>query len=135
MRYIISGNKHHVLNNYNTSSSSNPSKISTSAMFNILERLKLNRNRKSTQENYYTVWKLFNKFIVKLDKIPDNWEDRVFLFLTHMVLNGQKSTTVRSYFSAIKSILWDDHYELSNNELELRAITRACKLSNDQLQP
>ena len=116
-------------------SSSDSSKISTNTMFNILEWVRLLRNRDSTRNNYYNIWKNFNKFILQLDMIPSSWEDRVYLFLAHLVNTGKQSTTIKSYFSALKSILWDDPYELSNGDMELRAITRACHLINDKLHP
>ena len=104
-------------------------------MFQVLERLKSCRNRDSTRANYHTIWKLFSKFTLKLDIIPELWEDRVFLFLTNLVVSGKKSTTVRSYFSAIKVVLYEDGKELSVDDMKLRSITRACKLANDTLQP
>ena len=104
-------------------------------MTNILERLRSQRNRESTRTNYLNIWRLFNKFLIKLDIIPEKWEDRVYLFIAHLIHKGRKSTTIRSYISAIKSVLWEDKYELNNNELELRAITRAGRLTNDQLLP
>ena len=63
-------------------------------MFDILERVKLQRNRDLTQKNYYTIWKLFNKFVIQLDVIPTTWEDRVYLFLAYMVVTGKKSATM-----------------------------------------
>ena len=74
------------------------------AMFNILEQLKMQRNRSSTKANYVKIWRLFNNFVIKLDIMPKNWEDRVFLFVTHLALKGRKSSTIRSYVSAIKAI-------------------------------
>ena len=71
---------------------------------------------------------------MKLDIIPDRWADRVFLFLANLVNSGKKSSTVHSYFSAIKAVLYYDNYELSYDAMQLRAITKACKLINDKLQ-
>ena len=104
-------------------------------MLNILDRLKTMRNRESTKANYVAIWRMFNNFIIKLDIIPKYWEDRVFLFVTHLALKCRKSTTIRCYILAIKAILWENNYDLSNSELELRAITRVCRLANDKLQP
>ena len=104
-------------------------------MQRILEKVKLLRNRSSTRANYYSLWKLFNKFIIQLDTIPDTWEERVYLYLAHLVHTGKKSTTVRSYLSGIKAILWDDKYELQENAMELKATTRACRLINDKIHP
>ena len=115
------------------SSSSNLSRISSNNMRRILDRLKSQRNRDSTRANYHTVWKLFNKFLLQLNLIPSNWEDRIYLFMAYLVNSGKKSTTVRSYFSAIKAVLWEDRYELQTDDIQLRVITKACRLSNDKL--
>ena len=123
-----------MLNNIDTTSTSDASKISTNAMFRILERVKFLRNRNTTRANYYTIWKNFNKFVLQLDAVPKTWEGRVYLFLANLVHSGRKSSTVRSYHSAIKSVLWDDKYVLQEDELELKAITRGCKLINDTIQ-
>ena len=114
-----------------TTSSSDSSKISTSAIIDILDRLRRHKNRTSTKSNYYTVWKLFNGFLIKLDVKPRNWEDRILLFLTHLVNEGHKSTTIRSYYSALKVVLWDVNVKLNEDQILLGTITRACKLSND----
>ena len=102
-------------------------------MYNILERVKLLRNRDSTRANYYSIWKSFNRFLLQLDVRPTQWEDRIDLFLAHLVHSGKKSATVKSYYSAIKAVLWDDKYDLQSSELELCAITRACRAMNDKL--
>ena len=104
-------------------------------MNNILDKLKMERNRSSTRANYYKIWSLFNRFLIQLDSIPRNWEHRVFLFLAHLVNHGRKSSTVKSYFSAIKSILWDGLYDLTVDSIQFRALVRACRQINDQIQP
>ena len=92
---------------------SDTSRVSATAMQRILEQLRVLSKRDSTKRNYYTIWKLFNKFILKLNVVPEKWEDRVFLFLANMVKSGNKSTTINSYVSAIKGVLMYDNYELS----------------------
>ena len=104
-------------------------------MYQILDRLKMMRNRDSTRQNYLVIWQSFNKFVMRLDIIPSKWEDRIYLFMAHLVHKGRKSTTIRSYYSALKSILTDINYKLKDEEVELRAITRACKFNNDRFQP
>ena len=44
---------------------------------------------------------------------------------------GRKSTTVRSYYSALKAVLHDDGYKLNKDTALIHTITRACKLTND----
>ena len=115
-------------------SSSNSSKISTITMYRILDDLQHQKNRKSMKNNYLTVWKLFNTFLIKLDTIPRKWEDRIYLFLAHLANHGRKSTTLRSYYSAIKSVLADGEYKLQDDGVQLNTLSQACKLHNDQIQ-
>ena len=41
--------------------------ISSQQLELILEKLKSNKNRKSTVNNYHQIWKQFNEFVLKLD--------------------------------------------------------------------
>ena len=114
--------------------SSNSSSISTSAVLNIIERLKRNRIRSTTQNTYYRVWKSFNEFIIRLDVKPNNWEDRITLFVGYLVDSNRKSSTIKSYVSAIKSVLHEDGVELNKNKYLLNALTNTCKLINDKVR-
>ena len=107
--------------------------ISTKEILNIVEKLKVQRNRLSTRQNYYGIWKIFNHFFIRLDHKPDNWEDRLTLFVGYLVENKKKSSTVHSYISAIKSVLKDDGIELSEDKFLLSALTSACKYKNDKV--
>ena len=102
-------------------------------MESILERLKWNTTRDSTSKNYYRIWKIFNGFIMKLDKKPSSWEQRLSLFGAYLVESGKQSSTIRSYFSAIRKILDNDGYELKENVLALHSLTKACRLINDKV--
>ena len=86
-------------------SSSTSTSISTAGIPDIIIQLCNNKHRSSTQKNYYCVWKIFNEFFVKLDRKPSGWEDRITLFVAYLINRGKKSTTVRSYVSAIKAVL------------------------------
>ena len=90
-----------------------------------MERLKFYQHRASMRDNYYTIWKQFNTFYLKLDGKTE-WEDRVTLFVTYLINNNKQSATVKSYISALKAILRLDGIELKQN-------TRACKLCNDHV--
>ena len=79
--------------------------ISTRELQNIIERLQQERHHKSTRTNYYCVWKTFNEFIIKLDDKPKSWEKRLTLFVAYLKNKNRKSTTIRSYISAIKAVL------------------------------
>ena len=51
-----------------------------------------------------------------------------------MISRGIKSTTIKSYISAIKSVLAEDQYEWSENNSQLSSLTRACRLTNDRVK-
>ena len=100
----------------------------------MIDRFKRERIRDSTKTNYYVVWKLFNEFFIKLDNKPDTWEDRLILFVGHLIQQNKKSQTVRSYVSAIRAVLRDDGIVLNEDKFLLNAITRACRLKNDKVK-
>ena len=89
---------------------SNSSTISAQSMRGILEKLKYSSHRQSTSKNYLSIWQRFNQFVIKLDVKPNMWEDRVSLFIAHLIEQGLKSTTVKSDVSAIKKTLVTDGY-------------------------
>ena len=84
--------------------------------------------------NYYSVWKSFNKFFVRLDVRPEQWEDRLTLFVGYLIQTKKKSTTIKSYISAIRAVLSDIGVELNENKNLLSSLTRACKLNNDKIR-
>ena len=108
--------------------------LSTSAIESIIQKLKSNQHRSSTQAIYHCVWKTFNQFYIKLDVKPDNWEDRLNLFVAYLVNCNKKSTTIKSYISAIKAVLAADDVILCENRVLLTAMTQACKLENDSVR-
>ena len=116
-----------------TDNSSTSSQLSSLDLQNIVDKLKLQRHRDSTRKNYYNIWKVFCKFLIRLDYHPDNWADRLTLFVGHLINQKRQSATVKSYISAIKSILKDDDIEINHNQFLLSSLTRACKLQNDQI--
>ena len=76
---------------------------------------------------------LFNKFILKLDKKPTKFEDRLSLFVGYLVNNRNKSTTIRSYVSTIKLVSADVDVKLMEDSYLLASLMRACKLVNDKI--
>ena len=82
-------------------------------------------------KNYYCIWKLFNKFFVKLDQKPNTWEDRITLFAAYLIDMDRKSSTVKSYISAIKTVLAKIQVEVNEDRCLLNSLTRACKLTKD----
>ena len=115
------------------SSTSTATSISTQEIQQIVEKLKNQRHRSSTQRNYYLVWKNFNKFYLKQDKKPSTWSERLTLFVTYLIDNERQSSTVRSYISAIKAVLLTDGHKLDQDEFLLSSLTRACHIKNDKV--
>ena len=115
------------------SSTSSNSSLSTRAIKQIVERLKFERFSYTTRQTYYRVWKLFNKFFVRLERKPNNWEDRLVLFTGFLIDNELKSTSVRSYLSAIRAVLTENDIVINENRFLLNSMTRAIRLKNDKL--
>ena len=100
----------------------------------IWNKLKCNSNRESTRQNYLTIWSGFNKFVIKLDKKPALWEDRICLYCAFLVDSGVQSSTLKSYYSAIKAILREDGYTVNDDKVLLTSLARACRLINDKVR-
>ena len=112
--------------------SSTSTKISTEHLTLVLDKLKNNQTRDSTINNYLSIWRKLNKFLLNLDdKIIGSWEQKTALFGAYLVDNGAQSSTLKSYFSAIKFILKLDGYQWDDNKVLLNALVRSCKLVND----
>ena len=65
-----------------------------------------------TKVNYRSVWHTFNDFFLKLDVKPSKWEDRLTLFIGHLISKNRKSNTIKSYISAIRAMLQNGGYRL-----------------------
>ena len=130
IKYYFAGKK----GRHCSDTSSTSISISTRAMQNIIERLRLKANRESISKNYYWVWKNFNQFYVKLDVKPQTWEERLILYVGFLISNDKKSSTIRSYISAIKAVLLEDGVELSENRYLITSLTKACRLVNDKVK-
>ena len=112
---------------------SKSSTISSSAIHNIVEKLRTKQHRSSPSENYFSIWRNFNNFFLRLDEKPGSWEERLILFVGYLVKQKRKSSTIKSYISAIKSVLRDDGVILNEDKYLLTSLTRACRLKNDQV--
>ena len=84
--------------------------------------------------NYYGIWKLFNKFFLRLDIKPLSWEERLVLFTGYLIEEGKKSTTIRSYLSAVRSVLKTQGFQLNEDTYLISALTWACKLKNNKIR-
>ena len=113
---------------------SSDTSISTASLNMIIDKLKNDQHRNTTKKSYYNIWKGFNQFFVRLDEKPNSWEDRLILFVGHLIQKSRKSTTIRSYVSAIRAVLAADGITLNENKFLLSSLTRACKLTNDKVK-
>ena len=113
------------------SSESSSSTISTKAMQQIIDKLRIQQYQKSTRRSYLSAWRSFNEFYIKLDRKPQYWEDRLVLFIGHLVHTQKQATTIKSYISAVKAVLHEDGYELNEDRYLLNALTKACKLKQN----
>ena len=103
-------------------------------MGNILEKLRTHTKRSSTEKNYFGIWRNFNNFIIRLDKIPNSWESRICLFAAYLVDGGIQSSTLKSYYSAIMAVLKNDGYVVNDDKVLLTSLAKACRLVNDKVQ-
>ena len=85
--------------------------------------------------NYLGIWRQLNRFVISLDsRMNLSWEDKTALFGAHLVENGVQSTTLKSYFSAIKFILKQDGYQWDDGKMLLSSLIKGCKRGNDSLK-
>ena len=115
------------------SSDSSESRLSTRDIRLIVNKLELQKHQSSTRRTYHLVWKKFNEFFIKLDCKPGAWEDCLVLFTAYLVDKGFKSSTIKSYISAIKCVLTEIKVKLDLEQTCITSLTRACKLNNDQI--
>ena len=113
---------------------SDSSKLSISYIELIIEKLKANQTRESTACNYLSIWHKFNKFLMRLEVIPKNWEQRVAYYAAVLVHEGVQSSTLKSYISAIKTTLCTDGYHWQDDFCELGGIIKACRIQNDEVK-
>ena len=115
-------------------STTSSDKISTDHLMDLREHYMNNIHQESTKRNYHSIWQNFNKFVIKLDRQPDKWEDKVSLYCAYLIRKDVQSATLKSYVSAIKSKLIIDGYRWSDDWLWFNTLTRACKLKNDTVK-
>ena len=96
--------------------------------------LKNSSHRESTKKMYYQVWKQFNKFRIRLDKRPKNWEQCIVLFVGYLINEKKQSSTIKSYLSGIRAILKIDGVKLKEDQFLITSLTKACKLKNDKIR-
>ena len=117
-----------------SSTSSKSSKISIDEINAVIEDMRNRRHRGTTKITYMNIWRAFNKFLIRLDRRPPSWEERLTLYVGYLIGKGAQSCTIRTYVSAIRSKLADDDYELKERKLLFSALTQACCLVNDVIK-
>ena len=55
------------------------------------------------------------------------------LFVGHLVESKRQSSTIKSYISAIKTVLRGDGVDINEDRYLLNSLTKACKLHSDTL--
>ena len=75
---------------------------------------------------------MFNEFFLKLDEKPNTWSERLNLFVAYLADSNKKSTTIKSYASAIKAILFQAGIDLDEDRLTINSVAKACKLHKDK---
>ena len=103
-------------------------------MQQIIDRLHIQQYQKSTRRSYLSAWRSFNEFYIKLDSKLRHWEDRLVLFVGHLVHTHKQAATIKSYISAIKAVLREDGYVLNEDRYLLNALTKACKLRQNKVK-
>ena len=93
-----------------------------------MENLKGKHFRESTERNYYKIWRLFNKYFIRLEI-----KQGLLLYVTYLIASGRKSVTIKSYISAIKVVIKTGGIHIDNNIFTLTALVKACRLGNDFL--
>ena len=109
------------------------SKISTDSLEETRETLKFNIHQKSTKKNYHQIWLKFNQFLIRLDRLPESWEERVSLYCTYLWKEGIQSATMKSYLSAIKGKIKADGNKWDEEQFNFNALVKACRMENDVL--
>ena len=113
--------------------SSSSSRILSSSLRRILVELNNKKHRNSTLNNYHSIWRNFNQFLIQLDVRPSTWEERVALYGAYLVKKGIKSTTIKSYFSVIKSVLVTDGYPWTDQKMLLNTLVKSSRIINDRV--
>lgn len=114
-------------------SSDDPLQYSLEQFHRIIEEIKYMRHRVSTRLKYHEIWTTFNKFLIRFDRMPMTWEDRIYVYTAHLVDNKKSINTVKSYLSAIRQILKSDGVELHEDKDLLSSLLTTCKIKNKSL--
>ena len=75
-----------------------------------------------------------NKFFLHLDNKSQLWEDRLTPYIGYVINNKCKSTTIRSYICAIKTVLKAEGIKITEDTYALGSLIKACRYKNDTIQ-
>ena len=103
-------------------------------MKQIVDKLQNQAYRDSTRMNYHGVWKSFSNFYLKLDVKPKSWDDRITLLVAFLIHTKKKSTTIKSYVSALRATLKSEGICMNHDNAVLATLIKACKLKNNTIQ-
>ena len=97
-----------------------------------MQKLKRKSRCSSTMQTYYSAWKNFNGFFIRLDNKPKTCEDRLALYVTYLT-DGvkRKPGTIQSYISGVKAILESEGIELNIDRSQLTTLVRACRAEDN----
>ena len=66
--------------------------------------------------------------------MPKTWEERVSIYCAYLITEkGCKSSTIKSYVSAIKDVLTADDYTWDNEKLKISSLISSCQSKNDRI--
>lgn len=107
--------------------SSGASKLSVEYLEKIAEEPRNKKRRGGTDQTYYEAWLSFNEFLIRLDSRPDCWDDRICLFVAHLIVSGHPPPTIATYASGGKGILKDDSVQIDDNSVALASLLKGCR--------
>ena len=93
----------------------------------ITDNLRRQKIRKESRKTYRYGWCNFNKFLINLDCRPDSWDEKVTLFAAQLIEEKRMGQTVRSYVSAVRTILKEDGVKLIHNYPPLTSLQQSTK--------
>lgn len=114
-------------------SSDNPNEYSLEKFHQIIDIIKYMKHTRSTRRKYHDIWINFNKFLLQFDRMPTTWEDRIYVYMAHLVDNRKQTSTIKTYLSAIRQILTSDGVELKEDKELLSSMMKTSKIQNDKL--
>ena len=105
----------------------NGEKLSLDYLLQVADKLKTGRRRQPTRRVYREAWKIFNDFLICMDKLPNNWDDCICMFVAQLIIENHPPPTIQSYVSGVKAILREDGIDIEDNSVALAALIQSSK--------